>query len=290
MLPCASTEQRLWSAAQQNAWPLRSCGQHPRPRTTMSHSGFGAPEFEVWNHLEQAIQNVYNDMENQLSERDIELYEAVASLYLSLRMGLVVNPNDAETPKFLSELTPNAPADLWKNIVLSLDHEPASWNPWFRQAVELQIATKGIGRSVAALDRYVKLRARLADRRVPERAIPYVRQVAESYLFGFDVPVIALACSCFEQLAKVALVAVGEYTDAQIRRERPAAQALLNRLVQRDLLSQNRETAERLIRRRDGILHEGLFDDKVLPQLSLDSVNELVIISIELSPSWRASA
>lgn len=128
----------------------------------------------------------------------------------------------------------------------------------------------------------------LVSRRIPPKAESYVRELADTYMLGFDAATIALACSCFEQLAKSALVVTGKMTEAQIKRERPKADELRRRLREFGMLVNSDGAAQQLIERRNTVLHQYMVDDKILPTLSLDSIRELLTICAELAPSWSA--
>jgi hypothetical protein len=248
------------------------------------------PEFEMWIHLESGLDIAEDDMRRQVSEKEFEFWDALAKQLLALRVGLIVNPNSITESAALKRLVPHATPEVWQQILLSLDEDPSTWSPWLRHAVELRIAGSGVGRAEEALQRYSKLRAAIVGREVPEKASRYLQEVLQTYLFGFDAAAIALACSVFEQMARHTLTALGLVTEPELRRDQPTADGLRIRLRQHDLLGAADTAAQRLIERRNSVLHKGLFDDRIMPTLSRDSVKELVEVAIALSPSWKASS
>ena len=108
-------------------------------------------------------------------------------------------------------------------------------------------------------------------------------------MLGFDAAAIALACSVFEQLARSALVAVGAMTEPQIKKERPAAEKLRTELTRANLLPSSAEFARKLIERRNTVLHQFIYDPKILPAMSLASIGDLIVVARELTPSWPAA-
>jgi hypothetical protein len=244
------------------------------------------PEFEVWNHMESGLQMARDDLANSLPGDDRRLYEALAQQFVGLRFGVVVTPEDVPDSPFLRENYPQIKPDVLERFVRQLPNDPKTWDPFLRHAVEIEIAERSIDRMYNALDRYTRLAGVLVRRSIPERVRPYLREVSETYLFGFDPACIALACSSFEQVAKVALVAVGATTDARLKREKPNAEGLRHLLHAEGLIRDSDPHVQRLINKRNTVLHRGMFDEKVLPQLSLDSIAELAAVCSELAPSW----
>lgn len=55
---------------------------------------------------------------------------------------------------------------------------------------------------------------------------------------------------------------------------------------QANLIHTSHEAGERLAKRGNAIMHKGLYEEKILLQLSLDSIKDLVAISIELDGKW----
>jgi len=247
------------------------------------------PEFEVWNHLYSAVDQAHYDMARMLSTESMHFWEALADHFLALRVGVLVESKAVATSEELSRIAPNVSDETWQRIVASLGPRPKEWNPWLRHAVELRIAEMGVHRAAGALERFARLRAAVITRPVPKNALDYMKEVVDAYLFGFDAACIALACCVFEQVAKLSLIAHGEATKRELEIRSTTAHGLRLRLRELGLLSESNELAKRLIGRRNTVMHRGLYDNSIMPQLSLDSVSDLIGVCLELEHLWPSS-
>jgi hypothetical protein len=242
------------------------------------------PDFEVWNWLESGWQQAYDDMARQSPPRPMAFYEAVADGVFNLKTSLFIAPgSEPISSAFASEFPQFSRADEIE-ILSSIAANYPNLNVWIKHAIELEVASRGIARATIALERFESLLVEILRRPIPDKALPYVRELVHTYLFGFDAAAIALARSTFEQLGKVVLTAKGIYSEPQLRRERPTAGTILERLKQAGCVSSAYSSASRLVGRGDVLLHRGMYEDKVLGTLALDSIRELVEVVRELGP------
>ena len=245
-----------------------------------------SPDEPVWNHMESGLQMARDDLSRQLGTNDVSFFTALAAQVLALRVGVVISETDTEVPRFLADGLPTISPELWRKVIRQLPQSPEGWSPFLRHAVEIGIAERSLSRMYAALDRYSQLQPLLVTRAIPERVRPYLRELSDVYLFGFDAACIALACACFEQVGKGALVATGKMTERQIEKDKLTSEGVLMRLKEHDLVSASAAAALRLTERRNRILHRSLYEASVLPVLALDSIREFLEVCEELAPSW----
>jgi len=228
--------------------------------TDASDGSYG-PVTEVWNHLWSAIDQSVDELralEPKSRLRVEEIGQALAQ---------------ARTDFVLKGESFGAAVDSIAEIVLK--------DPWFRHAAEIEIARLGISRSDDALKRFVRLRPVVTSRPVPDRAKRYIREVIDSFMFGFDAPCVALCRAACEQVLREKLVAEKVYTEPQLKRERPTAGTLLARAKQAGLLSRSRRAAERLVEKGDMVMHNFIFEERILEQQALDSIAELAEVLAE---------
>ncbi len=248
------------------------------------------PDEPVWNHMESGAQMARDDLANQLGENDFRFYMALSDQVLALRINVLVSEPTTEIPSFLTDSLPQLSPELWRSVIKQLPQSADKWSPYLRYAVEIQVAEKALGRMYPALDRFSRLQPLLVAGTIPPRVLPYLRELVDSYLFGFDVSCIALSCACLEQVGKHALVATGKMTERQLDKEKLTAEGVVSRLSQHDLISSSLDAAKRLVERRNRVLHRSVFEDAVLPTLALDSIAELLQACRELAPSWPPAA
>jgi hypothetical protein len=244
----------------------------------------GHPEFEVWNHLDSGWQMAYDDMAGRLPPDVFALYRALAAMLVELNFSLVIDPMDDSLIRRFQEYFPETTPRLLvtpAGLQSLFDRYLAGTNTWLNHAVELEIAgrTPSFRESVS---RFRLLAPCFAERPVPERARPYLKEAVSTFVHGFDPACIALCRSTFEQVAKTVLIADGVYSEPQLKRELPTASTLLVRLRQSRGSLASSDAAQRLIGRGNTVLHRHLFDRKVLRQQAADSVSELVAVLSEL--------
>jgi hypothetical protein len=220
------------------------------------------PEFEVWLHLWTGIDTATDEL-RVLNDESRKAVEQIGSELVNAR-------------KALSQ----APDTYGAKLLLIDDHLLA--NPWVRHAAEIEVASTGIWRSEQALKRFMRVKPAIVSRPIPERAIKYVAEVVQTYMFGFDAACIALCRATIEQLLKDELLAHGLLTEPQIRRERPTAGSLLAHAKRAGLLTDSTAAAERVVKKGDTVLHSFVYDDRVIDQQALDSVTDLVLVVAEL--------
>jgi len=247
------------------------------------------PEAEVWNHLESGWQQAYDDMARQVGQETMDVFEAIANAIVSLRTDLVLSQDSLPIPKALSEVFPEWSSDQLQKLAAKLLKEPsaADSNVWMRHAVDLEVAGIGLQRAVAALDRFKSLTPVLTHQAIPPQARAYVREVVHTYLLGFDAACIALCRACFDQLAKAVLVKTKVLTEGEVRKGQLTTLTLVEHLKRNGLLGAGAyDAGRRLGERGNAIMHKGLYEERVLPSLSLDSISDLLAVSVVLAEKW----
>ncbi|SRR6266542_313810 len=245
------------------------------------------PEFEVWNHLESGWQQAYDDMARRVGRESMRFLEAFAEAIVGLRTDLVLHAEDLPVPKSLASALPKvSPEQLQRLEGVLADPSVLDSNPWLRHAVDLEVAKISMRRAVHALDRFRSLRPVLAAQAVPENARAYMREVVHTYLLGFDAACIALCRACFDQLAKAVLLKAGVFREPDLRKGHLTSLGLLDHLRRGDLIGNAEEPARRLGERGNTIMHRGLYEERVLPTLSLDSIRDLLVVSVALAAKW----
>lgn len=232
------------------------------------------PEFEVWNHLESGWQMAYDDMARKVSPAETRALESVAASVFDVKQSLL-HEDIAELPAGLVDSFSFLDGPVLKLFLTAVAERYPDVPPMLRHAIELEVASAGIRRARTALERFKSLVHVVLSQPVPSKVRPYLKELAHTYLFGFDAAAIALARSTFEQFARSVLVAKGVYTEPQIRRERPTAGTLLAKLRQAGCLERSFDAASRLVSRGDTVLHGGIYEERVLGTLALDSIREI---------------
>lgn len=224
---------------------------------------YEGPEVEVWNHLWSGIDMAVDELA-VLDDEDRKFCEGLAKIIASGQAELVLQTGSIAAP------------------FVKVNEELLSDLPWLRHAVEIEIAVRGISRSEKALKRYLRLRPTVVQRPLPARAQRYIQDVVETFAFAFDAACIALCRASLEQLLREALVGRGVYTEKRLRRERPTAGALLANAKREGLLHKSYAAAERVVSKGDTVMHQHLYEERVLEQLAFDSVTELLQVVSEL--------
>lgn len=245
------------------------------------------PEFEVWNLLEAGLQMAYDDMARQLQPGTMKFWQLLAKQLIAMRLQPMLSSDTSNIPDELLAFIPKISEADWSEVLLELRDRPIEgWSPWLRHVVDLEVATIGVGRASEGLERYGRISPRLVLHPIPEKASAYVAEVVQTYLMGFDAACIALCRACFEQIAKAVLVKAKVMTEGEIRSNQPTAATLLAKLKQSKLIASAVLPAERLSQRGNQIMHKGLYEKRILPALSLASIDELLEVSVELAPHW----
>lgn len=263
------------------------------------------PLSDFWSYVDIYALGVAQDDFQRCAGDDNAFIRDLATEIVRLRVGIVIE-------HLSSESTLNSEAQPWEvrdeneerllRQIRDLKEEvrqthlemarrdPADWPKELRFAVELQLGWRFLDRARRGLDRYADLQPMLVRRRVPNRVQPYLAELVDLYLVGFDAATVAFACACFEQVAKGALVATGKCTEPQLRRDKPTALALHALLVQHSLIEASDRLADRLVRNRNDLLHSHWPDPKIdSRRQALDAIESLVSVCRELEAAWPRS-
>lgn len=247
---------------------------------------WGESHNDLSSFLEDAIAAAETRLREMVRPEDISLLSAVSEDLVRSRIGIASSGGNIPYVG-IKERFPGAEGERIFADFEALLEDPSLWPDAIRFAVELILVERGVDRAEAALQRYSRFRAAVTARRMPDRAREYVDDVVDAYLFGFDSAAIALACSCFEQLAKHTLIAVGLATEGEFQRNRATAESLRRRLVRAGLLDKSASEATKLVLQRNHVMHTGMFDYKIrIEEISLDCLKALIAICRELEPSW----
>lgn len=220
------------------------------------------PQFEVWNHLWSAIDQAADEFRT-LKPDHREAVERVGKLIADARVEFVLAASDRVESLLLIE-------------------KEALEDPWIRHAAEIEIATLGIDRADGGLKRFLRLRPLALSQPVPDAAKPYLREVIDTFVLGFDAACIALCRATCEQLLRDFLVKAKVYTPGRLRKERPTAGALFINAKRAGLIRSATAAADKLIRKGDTVMHHFIYDRHILEQQALDSINELAEVLGEL--------
>jgi hypothetical protein len=254
-----------------------------------SESPREGPEFDVWNHLESGWQQAYDDMAQRVGRETMQLFEGIAKAIVSLRTDLVLSQGSLPIPKAFGDVFPKlSPAQL-QDLAAKLLGKPdaATSNVWMRHAVDLEVAEIGLHRAIHGLDRFKSLTPVLTHQAIPPQARAYLREVVHTYLLGFDAACIALCRACFDQIGKAVLVRSKVLSEAEVRKGHLTTLTLVEKLKQNGLVSGAAyDAGRRLGERGNTIMHKGLYEERVLPSLSLDSISDLLAVSVVLAEKW----
>jgi hypothetical protein len=220
------------------------------------------PEFEVWNHLLTGIDTAQNEM-RALDEKTRLVTERRGKFLVDLRAQLTLPSNSFE-------------ADF-----LEFDSDFLA-DPWVRHAAEIELAREAISRATTALERYFKLRPIITKKALPERAARYMAEVVRTYAYGFDVACIALCRATLEQVLKDELVERGVYSETDIQKKKLTAGPLLDLAKAKAILLRSFDSADRIIKKGNTVMHQFLYDSKVLPQQAVDSIAQLLEVLSEV--------
>jgi len=219
------------------------------------------PRFEVWKHLWSGIDEAVDELRS-LEAESRRFVKEIGKLIAQGRTGFVLRPNDA-----------SARALQIEEMILK--------DAWYRHTAEIEIARLGLGRLEGALSRFLEFRPVVTSKPVPDCAQRYIREVIDTFVFGFDGACIALCRAACEQLLRDTLVERGVYTERQLRRERPTAGALLANAKRAGVLKTSLSAAEELVGKGDTVIHSFICEGRVLEQQALDSINELAQVLAE---------
>lgn len=244
------------------------------------------PDFEVWNHLESGWQMAVDDVRFKLSPEMLAFYQALAKLIVSAKSQLRVDLTRPELRAQLEALPiPSPDVNFAAFLTGMMKWYATGTDKWLTHLVHLELASQGIWRANTALERFDQVAAQLGGAQpTPEKSLPYLREVVDSFLFGFDAATIALARGTLEQVAREVLLRIGAMTEGQMRRERPDLDSLLARLRQSGALTQAADAATRLRDRGNTVLHQHMYDARIREQMALASIGDLGQVLRELVP------
>ena len=248
--------------------------------------GVDGPDFDVWNHLESGWQMAHDDMALKLPPEMLALFKNLAKVIVGAQSTPLVSTTDPAVAKQLSSMFPTSEVDQSVILARLLGWFATRKDPWLTHAVELELGSQGIGRATIALKRFQLLAPRLGRQPIPDRALPYVREAMSSFLFGFDAATVALCRATLEQVAKEVALRIGVYTEGELRRLKysPTLETFLEKLKQANALDRSYESARRVKRQGDDVMHKHMFDEKVRQQAALDSIVCLADVLSELLP------
>jgi hypothetical protein len=251
---------------------------------------FEEPDWEVWNHLWTGIDTAHDDIAEKLPPKLLKLYEDVAGIVFGAQQRLVLDKDDHWLAGELRKRFPSKEAvDPGALLELLVAVVADGGNPWLKHAVELEAAREGVNRASGALKRLVLLTPHIAEKAVPSGAEPYLQEVANTFLFGFDAACIALCRASFEALGRSVLLSRHDYGEARLKKEKLTADGLFRALLAHGELGQTRRQVEKLIDRGNTVMHKHAYDSKVRQQLALESIDELLAIARDLLGGTRAA-
>ena len=208
------------------------------------------PEFDVWIHLANGLDQARDELselqktlgfanaEEVLGRSERKALEDFADWIFSRLSMMATSPEDAGRAKdFL-------------NLLKAENAEP-----WIDFAMDIRFAEEGVRRATLALERHKALRLGWKPISVSDEARALLREAVHAYLFGFDAPCIAFCGIALERVLKDALVADGAWTPEQAHGEKRKASQALNAANERRLVRESFPEAEKLIKRRDEVVH-----------------------------------
>lgn len=220
------------------------------------------PEFEVWNHLWSGVDHAEMEM-RALDEKNRQFATRIGKLLVDIRAQLTLESGTLEANflEFDSDFITDA---------------------WVRHAAEIELARDAISRANQALDRYFRLRPVITTKALPERAARYIAEVVRTFAYGFDAACIALCRATLEQVLKDELVGRGVYTAPQLRREKPTAGTLLQNAKRAGVFNHTFDSADKIVRKGDTVMHDFIYDEKIIAQQAVDSITQLIDVLVEV--------
>jgi len=216
------------------------------------------PEVDVWNHIHTGLDLAEEELD-VLPDDLRQFTESLGRAVVDVRSHFVLESAQAG--------------------FLELDEELLAL-PWVRYAADLHVARDGMSRATSAIDRYLEVRPAAATRGMPVRALPYVGEAVQTFIFGFDSACVAFCRAALEQVLRDALLARRVYTEPQLKREQPTAGALLENAKRTGVLGSAYDAAKRVVDRGDTVMHSHIYDAKILKQMARDSVADLATASV----------
>jgi hypothetical protein len=212
----------------------------------------------------------------------------LASAIVDVRLGLLLPQGKIPIPTALAAFFPRWRPDDYQRVLATLAAAPEilDKSQWLRHAVDLEIARVGLNRATDGLERFKLLTPVLLRQDLPDQAKGYLREIVHTFLLGFDAACIALCRSCFEQLAKAVLLRAGAATEPELRRNQPTAHALMANLKRSALIARGHAAGERIVQRVNTVMHKGMYENRILATVSVDSIRDLIEVSVDLAGKW----
>lgn len=230
----------------------------------MEESEDYGPEFEVWNHLSSGLDLARMELD-ALDKQTRQSVEGLAKIIIQNRSSFSHPPALKEWIAFFDGL---------------LD------DPWFRFAAELELADAGVDRASGALRRYLELRPVFSEYQVGSKATLYLREVVDTFLFGFDAACIALCGAALEQVLRELAVEFGEYSEARLNRERPTGHTLLEVGKRSGCISSSAfDAAKRVLEQRNYVMHRSLWEERIIKSMAVQSITDLGKVLTLLDPT-----
>lgn len=251
----------------------------------MSEDEVVRPEFEVWNHLSSGWDLAHQDIADKLHPDDLEFYTRAADVIVGALSEGMVGPHLEAVREKLTAMVPGLAPDTQRTLFTGL----LQWyakdeDPFLRHAVELRIGREGLDRAIEALDRYRSIVPQLVRSSLPMKAHQYLREALQAYLFGFDAAAMSLCRSALEHAARTALMQLGVYSDARLRREKPTLEELIERLKQSGALYESYRSASNVRERGNTVVHDHMYEPRIRQQMALRSIVELSSVLEEIVP------
>jgi hypothetical protein len=213
------------------------------------------PEFEVWNHLYGGLDIAEMEFA-ALDEETRNTVEGFGKMIVQLRSSFSHPPELSEWVGFFDRLLDDA---------------------WFRFSAEIELGREGV-------KRFLELRPVFTNYRVGEKAGGYLRQVVDTFLFGFDAACIALCGAALEQVLRELVIAAGIYTEGRINREKPSGHTLLEAAKREGKITGVYDAAKRVLDQRNHVMHRSLWEERIIKGLALQSITDLGRVLAALEP------
>ena len=219
------------------------------------------PEFEVWNHIESALDMARRDL-GCLGPAERAVVEQVGEVFARLRKNFTLQPDQRDLMAIIEQLLAN---------------------PWFRHAADLELATDGVIRASSAIDRYKELQTAFTVYQPSSKPNRYLAEAVRTFAFGFDGPCIAFCGAALERVLQDALERTGALPPGQSLDERtPSASFLLSLAKEKKLIRAAAGAAKHLLEQRDRVMHRHMWDEKIIKGIALQCVEDLAAVLREL--------
>jgi hypothetical protein len=225
------------------------------------------PKSEVWSHLSSGVELATMELD-VLDTESRKAVEAFGRHFVRMRKSFALPTGDQTIVELFDLLFRDA---------------------WYRHAAEIELAWEGIDRASHALHRFQELQPVFTGFRLGEKAASYLREVVDTFLFGFDAACIALCGATLEQVLRELVVREGIYTERRLRADQPSGITLLKE-IERAGLIQDSAVAERTLKARNRVMHQHMWEKKIIRSMALASIQDLGTIMVQLGNRQRPDA